>query len=117
MLDDMRRVSGCVLRSRIEAQQLAFCPYFSSSPKALVLSFPKHLTMNWLNKAAHVFQTTFGCNVNILISDCPNISTTFFTFPLSFPLCYLFMLTTYRLICKTLHIFHRKTSAISISLS
>ena len=81
--------------------------YLSSTP----------LTINRLNKAVHVFQTTFGCKVKILISDCPNISTTFFTFPLSFPLCYLFMLTTYRLICKTLHIFHRKTSAISISLS
>ena len=51
----------------------------------------KHLTMNWLNKAAHVFQTTFGWKVNILISDCPNIATTYFTFPLSFTILFLYL--------------------------
>ena len=93
-----------------------FVLIFLPVQKRLFRLSSKHLTMNWLNKAAHVFQTTFGCKVNIPISDCPNILTTFFTFKF-FHFVYLFMLTTYRLICKTLHIFHRKTSAISISLS
>ena len=64
-----------------------FVLIFLPVQKHLFYLSSKHLTMNWLNKAAHVFQTTFGWKVNILISDCPNISTTFFTFALSFPLC------------------------------
>ena len=94
-----------------------FVLIFLPVQKHLFYLSSKHLTMNWLNKAAHVFQTTFGWKVNILyqiVQIFPPLFHICFKF---FHFVYLFMLTIYRLINKTPHIFHRKTSAISISLS
>ena len=105
-----------------------FVLIFPPVQKHLLYFSYKHLTINWLDKTKHVFQTTFKASHTFSkrLSDEKlifyiRLSKYFHHFShLSFKFYHfvsIFMLTTYRLICKTLHIFHRKTSAISISLS
>ena len=108
-----------------------FVLIFPPAQKHLLYFSYKHLTINWLDKTKHVFQTTFKAShtfskrlFTVIHTFSKRLSGAklifyirlskyfnhLFHLPFKFyHFVYIFMLTTYRLIRKTLHIFHRKT--------
>ena len=84
-------LAGVSFEAGLKHNNWHFVLIFLPVQKHLFYLSPKYLTMNLLNKATHISQTTFGCKVNISISDCPNISTTYFTFPLSFTILFIYL--------------------------
>ena len=67
-----------------------FVLIFLPVQKHLFYLSSKHLTMNWLNKAAHVFQTTFGWKVNILY-QIVQIFPPLFHIALSFSILFIYL--------------------------
>ena len=53
-------LAGVSFEAGLKHNNWHFVLIFLPVPKRLFYLSSKYLTMNWLNKAAHVFQTTFG---------------------------------------------------------